>query len=433
MALEQNELTGTIPDWIGELTSMKFMALGGNKFSGSIPSALTSLTKLSELSLEDNKMTGDLSVIEKIPTLTRLFLGDNQFEGRIDHYFLLDMPNLKQLDLSSNSVSSILCKSFFFKFIHIFVVLTVMISFPSQFTGVIPHHFFTYEILDVHDNDLEGEIPAIEVDTYPIKYMLLHNNGFSGRMHNSIANLKYLTRLDVSNNELTGAIPYSIADMEQLEYLYLANNGFENGPIPVWRNLTNLKELSLRGTNRRGTIEPWIGNDLRGLTLLSLDNNNLSGEIPKEFGHLEQMEFLLLNQNNLEGTVPDTMKHLHYLSKSHFSYSFRPSNYSCTNADHIFCFLVFIEMLRIDDNQIEGNADPVCADQPPKLDIFTSDCGSGGFECPCCSNCCDDPNSSCNDEDKVPENDISWKHGYPKSQRIFSEDLVFENLGNRRS
>ena len=86
------------------------------------------------------------------------------------------------------------------------------------------------------------------------------------------------------------------------------------------------------------------------------------------------------------------------------------------------------EMMRIDDNGLAGTADPICADAPPDLDIFTSDCSSTDLKCACCSNCCDDPNSSCT-EATLPENDISWKHGYPKNQALFSEDLVFENSG----
>lgn len=92
-------------------------------------------------------------------------------------------------------------------------------------------------------------------------------------------------------------------------------------------------------------------------------------------------------------------------------------------------FSAATEMLRIDDNSIEGSADPICNDVPPELDIFTSDCVSSDFACRCCSNCCDDPNSGCN-EFLLPENDISWKHGYPKNQALFSEDLVFQNVGS---
>ena len=77
-------------------------------------------------------------------------------------------------------------------------------------------------------------------------------------------------------------------------------------------------ELSLKGTNRVGPIPDFIGEEMRNLKLLSLDNNNLTGSIPETLGHLKRMEYLLLNQNDLTGEVPDTLKHLHALSKSTF-------------------------------------------------------------------------------------------------------------------
>jgi Leucine-rich repeat (LRR) protein len=286
MALEQNAITGELPAWLTQLSNMKFLALGGNKFTGTIPEALTAMTRLSELSLEENSLEGDIEILNRIPTLTRLFLGNNKFHGEIHSSFLRGLEVLRELDLSSN-----------------------------KFTGTLPLHFFDYEILDLHDNDLDGEIPSIPEVEYPIMYLLLHNNGFSGRLHSSIAYLTDLTRLDVSNNELTGTIPESIADMEDLEYLYLANNKWEAGPVPTWHNLTGLVELSLKGTNRVGRIPRWLGEEMRDLRLLSLDNNKLSGEIPETFGHMKRMEYLLLNQNNLTGEVPETLKHLHALSK----------------------------------------------------------------------------------------------------------------------
>jgi len=73
-------------------------------------------------------------------------------------------------------------------------------------------------------------------------------------------------------------------------------------------------ELSLKGTNRIGPIPEFLGREMRELKLLSLDNNNLSGGIPEQLGHMKHIEYLLLNQNDLTGTVPDTFKHMHRLS-----------------------------------------------------------------------------------------------------------------------
>lgn len=89
------------------------------------------------------------------------------------------------------------------------------------------------------------------------------------------------------------------------------------------------------------------------------------------------------------------------------------------------------EMLRLDSNMLTGSADPVCALKPKDMDIFTSDsCAvDSTFSCSCCSNCCADPNTDCDVDLGVLDNDISWKHGYPKNQALFSEDLNFLDVG----
>jgi Leucine-rich repeat (LRR) protein len=54
MNLQSNELTGTIPTAIGNLTDIRQLQLGGNQLSGRLPSELGNLGNLQELTLEDN-------------------------------------------------------------------------------------------------------------------------------------------------------------------------------------------------------------------------------------------------------------------------------------------------------------------------------------------------------------------------------------------
>lgn len=86
-------------------------------------------------------------------------------------------------------------------------------------------------------------------------------------------------------------------------------------------------------------------------------------------------------------------------------------------------------MVRIDGNMLSGDASAICTDAPAQLNIFTSDCTGGDFQCTCCTNCCDDPKSSCA-QTNLPDNDVSWNHGYPQNQAIFSENIVFGKFGN---
>ena len=51
-------LTGTIPSYLGNLSSLQTLVLSHNWFSGTIPKEIGNLTKLKELHLDHNKLQG---------------------------------------------------------------------------------------------------------------------------------------------------------------------------------------------------------------------------------------------------------------------------------------------------------------------------------------------------------------------------------------
>eukprot|EP00035_Acanthoeca_spectabilis_P017695 m.372116 g.372116 ORF g.372116 m.372116 type:complete len:175 (+) comp16686_c1_seq19:253-777(+) len=58
--LGSNNLVGTIPDAIGQLTSLWFLGLGLNQLNGTIPETLSNLTALKSLWLNYNHLTGSI-------------------------------------------------------------------------------------------------------------------------------------------------------------------------------------------------------------------------------------------------------------------------------------------------------------------------------------------------------------------------------------
>ena len=54
LALNSNQLNGTIPAAIGNLTRLSFLDLHGNRLSGAVPESLSALTKLEHLDLSGN-------------------------------------------------------------------------------------------------------------------------------------------------------------------------------------------------------------------------------------------------------------------------------------------------------------------------------------------------------------------------------------------
>ena len=289
MSLGSNELAGTIPAWFGDLTGLTALELGDNKLTGNIPPRMTKMASLQQLALDMNNLVGEVDVLNDMPNLERLYLAENFFVGTLNEYFL-DKLDLIELDLSDNN-----------------------------FVGSVPKHFFvdsSLEMLDISSNDLTGPFPALEVGKYDkMKYLSLHDNRLSGQIPPTIRNLTQLLHLDLSLNQFTGDMPHAITWMETLTYLFLSDNPFSAGTIPPFYDMVDLRELSIKKTNRNGTIPKWMG-DLSNLVLLDFDQNQLSGTIPTAMGTLDKMAFMLLNGNNFTGTVPDNFSQLSQIGTS---------------------------------------------------------------------------------------------------------------------
>ena len=75
--LSINDLTGSIPSEIGNLTNLTSLWLNSNDLTGSIPSEIGNLTNLTELRLEENQLTGEIP--ESICDLNINWISDTFF------------------------------------------------------------------------------------------------------------------------------------------------------------------------------------------------------------------------------------------------------------------------------------------------------------------------------------------------------------------
>ena len=124
--LGYNQLTGLIPGTLGQLDSLQVLDLGYNQLTGTIPKTLGQLNNLQVLDLTDNQLTGTIpKTLGQLDSLQSLNLTDNQLTGEIPQA-LGQLNNLQHLNLTDN-----------------------------QLTGCIPS-----ALLDVSVNDLNDPRPA---------------------------------------------------------------------------------------------------------------------------------------------------------------------------------------------------------------------------------------------------------------------------------
>ena len=93
---------GSIPGELGNLTALQGLYLANNELSGAIPEALGNLAELDTLDLSGNRLTGNIpAALDNLANLQDLDLSGNRLEGEIPAA-LGNLANLQDLDLSGN-------------------------------------------------------------------------------------------------------------------------------------------------------------------------------------------------------------------------------------------------------------------------------------------------------------------------------------------
>ena len=105
LALHDNNLTGLIPEMLGQLNNLKSLVLYGNGLTGSIPETLGQLNNLETLDLAWNGLTGSIpKTLGQLDKLQFLRLSDNNLTGEIPAA-LGQLNNLFSLYLYGNRLT----------------------------------------------------------------------------------------------------------------------------------------------------------------------------------------------------------------------------------------------------------------------------------------------------------------------------------------
>ena len=158
---------GTECTWIGVLCdaepSVRYLRLHSNELSGTLPSELGNLSRLLRLELHQNELSGSIPVaLGNLLELEALWLPYNRLSGRIP-VELGNLSNLDDLRLQSNFLTG---------------------SLPAELGDLSSLH-----ILYVRNNQLSGGIPPELGNLSALSNLRLNNNQLSGSIPTELGDL----------------------------------------------------------------------------------------------------------------------------------------------------------------------------------------------------------------------------------------------------
>ena len=80
--VQNNQLTGPIPSLAG-LTNLAYFSVGNNQLTGPIPSSLAGLTNLVNFYVHDNQLTGSIPSLVGLTNLAQFYAQNNQLSGNV--------------------------------------------------------------------------------------------------------------------------------------------------------------------------------------------------------------------------------------------------------------------------------------------------------------------------------------------------------------
>uniref|UniRef100_A0A6N2KA15 Protein kinase domain-containing protein n=1 Tax=Salix viminalis TaxID=40686 RepID=A0A6N2KA15_SALVM len=161
------------------------------------------------------------------------------------------------------------------------------------------HRLSSLNYLDLSSNNLFGSIPPKISTMVNLQTLNLDNNFFNGTVPNWFDSLSNLTILSIKNNQLKGTFPSSIQRVTTLTDLILSGNDL-SGKLPNLDRLSKLNMLDLSGNS----LDSDLPSMPKGLVMAFLSNNSLSGEIPRQYSQLSQLQHFDISFNKLSGKLP---------------------------------------------------------------------------------------------------------------------------------
>ncbi len=245
-----NQISGTIPSIHG---NMSILTLANNSLSGALPEfgCSTSAEKqLIGLLLDNNDITGDLDGLSGCSSIEFLQISNNSFQGTIGSW-LSSMGNLTNLYLDENELSG---------------------TVPSAVTSL-----GSLQELRLHRNKFSGSLPSLPGS---LTVLTAHANDMTGQITGKgVGSATALEVVTVHDNTLDGEVPPGLGQLGSVENLHFHNNRFSCSVPNTPDSATSASGTVLLGNIMKARepsdVPDWVLASTRNTELLRTDFQNL--------------------------------------------------------------------------------------------------------------------------------------------------------------
>ncbi|KAL5099114.1 hypothetical protein RYX36_003441 [Vicia faba] len=282
---------------------LHLLNISDNLFVGNLPEFNSETFQLRVLDLSLNNFTGNIPAsFGRFPRLKTLILSSNLFTGTIPS-FLGNLTELTHFELTytetmkPGSIPSELGNLTKLQFLYLSDINLVG-NIPDSVGNLI-----SIENFDLSRNSLSGKIPYAISGMKNVKRIILFENNLSGEIPQGLSNLTSLSLLDLSQNALTGKFSQELGSLN-LSILHL-NDNFLSGEVPESLALNpNLLNLSLFNNSFSGKLSKGLGKN-SALRNIDVSTNNFTGDLPEFLCVRKKLQRLVTFNNRFSGSIPD--------------------------------------------------------------------------------------------------------------------------------
>ncbi|KAI3754948.1 hypothetical protein L1987_54740 [Smallanthus sonchifolius] len=241
------QLSGNLPDDIGQFTELQILYLVGCGFTGPIPGTIGYLENLIFFSLNSNGFTGPIPAS----------IGNH--------------TNLQWLDLNGNKLTG---------------------SIPVS-NGTTPGLDLLTKAQHFHlgDNQLSGDIPPALFNMRLI-HLLLENNKLTGNIPSTLGLVTSLIVVRLDRNSLRGLVPSNINSLINLQNMFMYNNQLSGTKSHRHERPELYSEV----------IPPWFST-LQALRTIKMHKTKLGGQLPAALFSIPQLQIVNLSSNRIIGPL----------------------------------------------------------------------------------------------------------------------------------